>query len=141
MTQRSRKLSTISFLMLIFLLMVGLVGYWLYEIYIDQTEYSNEQSAQSIECGRFAFAIDEDAVVYESGVLSMNIDHRGGKQMDRFTFKTSLETKTVNVTIKPGTTAPVSVPIRLTNWVQVYPTECEGLNFKNISFLPNIKEA
>jgi hypothetical protein len=33
---------------------------------------------------------------------------------------------------------PVSVPLEVVGWVMVYPKGCQGVNFKNLSFEPNV---
>ncbi len=139
MEARSQKVSTLIFLFSIFVLLAFFLGSWLYNIYLDQTQYSKEQTISAIECGRFYFQIDEQSVGYVDGILTFDIENTIGTPIRELTIESALETRDLNVSgLIPGAMVPISVDIRLTDWIQIYPKYCRGLNFKNLTFMPNI---
>ncbi|HII72232.1 TPA: hypothetical protein HA265_05755 [Candidatus Woesearchaeota archaeon] len=139
MESKSRKMSTLIFMFAIFVLLAAFLGSWLYRIYKEQTTYSQEQTLAAVDCGRFYYQVDSESVSYKDGVLFFLIENTIGKEITSLTLETALETKHFNMTgLTPGAMVPVNQSIRMTTWVWVYPTSCRGINFKNISFQPNI---
>ncbi len=137
MNPKSKKFSTMIFLVALFFLLSVLVGAWLYKIFKEQTSYSNDQTLATIDCGRYYFYIPENSVKYQNGTLEFDIENTLGKEIEQLTLRTALEKKTLNMTgLTQGTKVPVKTPIAMTDWVYVYPDACDGVNYKNISFLP-----
>ena len=138
MEAHSKQTSTLIFLFAIFVLLAFFLGSWLYKIYLQQTEYSKEQTVAAIECGRFYFHIVDNTVSYDNGTLHFEVENTIGEPIRELTIESALETRTLNVSgLIPGAMVPISTDIRITDWVHVYPRYCRGLNWKNLSFLPN----
>ena len=132
--RRSNKISVLIFLFAIFILLVVVTASWIYKIYVEQTEYSEERTIATIECGRYYYDIKEETVLYENGTLYFEIGNNLGKDMDDIIVQSSTESKEVSIMLSRGTVQPVSVQISVEGWVMVYPVGCKGLNFRNISF-------
>lgn len=138
MEKRSKKISTLIFLFAIFILLAVFLGSWLYRIYLEQTKYSQEQTLSAVDCGRYYFKIPEDMVEYKNGTLTFMIENTIGKEIKQLVVESALETQRKNMTgLISGAMVPVEVDMRFTDWIYVYPKGCRGINFKNISFLPN----
>lgn len=141
MVERSKKFSTLIFLFAIFVVLAAFLGSWLYNIYQDQTQYSKEQTMSAVECGRFYFNVKPEDVSYDNGTLTLLVENTIGQEIKQLTVESALETHKLNVTgLINGAMVPVKVGIRMTDWIYVYPSQCRGINFKNISFLPNIPD-
>jgi hypothetical protein len=136
---RSRKVSILIFLFAVFILLAVFTGSWLYRMYKEQTDFSERKTLATVECGRYYFTIDPKSVLYENGTMYFEIENTLGADIGTIIVKSASEEKEVALGgLGQGTVMPVQIPIAVTEWVQVYPKGCEGVNFRNISFEPRI---
>lgn len=134
--RRSKKISVLIFLFAIFVLLVVMTGSWIYRVYRDQTAYSEQKTFAAIECGRYYFDIKPETVSYEDGELYFELRNTLGKDIETIVVESSTEQKEVRVDLSQGTVQPVSLPLEVRGWVLIYPSGCEGVNFRNLSFEP-----
>jgi flagellar basal body-associated protein FliL len=134
---RSKKVSVLIFLFAIFILLAVFTAVWLYNMYKQQTSFSERQTLATVECGRYYFAIDPKSVLYENSTLYFEIENTLGADINAIMVKSATQEKEVALNgLSQGTVMPVSVPLEVAEWVLVYPKGCAGVNFRNITFLP-----
>jgi hypothetical protein len=135
--RRSKKLSVVIFLFAIFILLVAFTAAWIYRMYQEQTAYSESRTLATVECSKYYFDVKPESVLYEDGVLYFEIENTLGAEILSIVVKSMNEAKEVDLGgLGQGTMQPVSLPIEVVEWVLVYPTGCEGVNFQNLSFEP-----
>ncbi|MFC1723308.1 hypothetical protein ACFL0V_04165 [Nanoarchaeota archaeon] len=139
MDGRGKKVSTLIFLFALFMLLAVILGAWLFKIYQEQTKWSDTQTVDAVDCGRYYYQIGD--ITYHNGTLSFMFENTVGKPIKEITIESAIEKRSVNMSLNADEAIPISVPLQLTDWVFVYPSACRGFNFKNISFLPNENES
>ncbi len=133
--RRSKKISVLIFMFAIFVLLVAVTASWMYRIYTEQTQYSEEKTMMTITCSQYYFVINPESVLYDGGQLYFEIENTLGKDIDKIVVRTSTEEAVVELDgLSQGIVHPVSVPIEVIEWAMVYPEGCDGANFKNLSF-------
>ena len=135
---RSKKMSVLIFLFGIFVVLVAVTAGWLYKMYTEQTAFSEASTLATVECSKYYFRVQADSVSYENGTLYFEIESTLGSDIDSIVVQSMNEKKQVDVYLTQGIVQPVSLPIEVVEWVMVSPVGCEGVNFKNLSFAPNM---
>jgi hypothetical protein len=108
-------------------------------MYTEQTAYSERHTLATVECSKYYYTIEPESVLYEEGTLYFEIKNTLGANIESIVVQSATEQTEVNLGfLDQGTTQPVSIPIEVVGWVLVYPSGCEGVNFKNLSFEPRI---
>lgn len=136
--RRSKKISVLIFLFAIFIVLVAVTAGWLFKMYTEQTAYSEASTMATVECSKYYFRIDPDSVAYSEGTLYFEMENTLGADMDSIVVQSVNEKKQVDVYLTQGIVQPVSLPIEVIEWVMVSPAGCEGVNFQNLSFAPNM---
>lgn len=137
--RKSKKISVIIFLFAIFVLLVAFSASWIYKIYKEQTAFSEQNTLSTVECSKYYYFIDPDAVEYYNGTLSFNIKNTLGREIETIVVESASETKEFNIYLGQGMTQPVSSDFIIDGWFLVYPKDCRNVNFRNISFEPNLE--
>lgn len=136
---RAKKMSVMIFLLAVFIMLVVMTGAWVYKVYSEQTTFTQERTFAAVECGKYYFDIDESTVQYEDGQLFFEFENTLGDKIQTIIVESGLSKVSVDIGLVPGTTYPVSIPLELSGTsLKVYPEGCGDVNFKNISFEPNI---
>lgn len=133
---RSNKRNVLIFLFSIAILLIVMTASWTFRVYQDQTAFSEQRTLATIECGRYYFDIKPESVSYDNGTLYFEIENTLGKDIDNIVVESSTERQEINIALSQGMVQPVSLPIKVTGWVLVYPVGCEDVNFRNLSFEP-----
>jgi len=133
---RSRKISILIFLFALFILLSVFTGSWIVKMYKEQTSFSEKKTLKTVECGRYYYTIKSESVIYENGTLYFEIENTLGSDIASIGIESMNDRKEVLLGLGQGMSLPVSVPIDVAGWVMVYPTGCEGINFRNLSFEP-----
>ena len=138
---RAKKMSVMIFLMAVFIMLLVMTGAWIYRMYSEQTSFAQARTLAAIECGNYYFDIDETTVTYDGEILYFEIKNTLGGKIETIIVESGPSKVSVDIGLTSGTTYPVSIPFELYGTsLMIYPEGCEDVNFKNVSFEPNIGE-
>lgn len=135
---RSKKISVMIFLLAIFIMLVVMTAGWIYKMYREQTSFTNTRTLATVECGKYYFDIDESTVSYQDGQLYFEIENTLGSKIETILVESGSSKVSVDIGLSQGAIYPVSIPINISTSLAVYPEGCKEVNFRNISFEPNV---
>lgn len=129
MDSRAKKISTIIFLLAIFVFLAIFIGGWLYRVYMTQSRYSTHESASAVDCAYYSFNVE--SLSYENGRLYFELDNKGNDQFDTIVIESGGIAKEVSTEgMVAGMSQPIDVEIALADDVSIYPKGCKDHNSK-----------